>query len=205
MKGMLVGLTILVFLAVMCQCAKKPTPPVPPTDPGAYFPINQDYAWTYVQLGTDCHPGAISYVITAVSRSPRPEGSGWNFVSSASGDTSFVYRLGDTIFYQPSVESPLPAYKVLVGPIKGGTSWKDSYPYDYEYTVMGLEDLPSAVAGQTYRNCAKIRRTASGLPTWNYFWWAPQYGKVKEAVFDQSGNCSEGAELQNLTKNPDFP
>ncbi len=205
MKQILVILSMLLVLFFAFECGKENKPTNPELEsPSYYFPINSDYKWTYVSLGYDCVATGDSFVITAVNRNTRPEGSGWDLVSSASGGTSFVYHVADTIFYKKDVTSTLPPYKVLVGPIRKGTFWRDTPIYGYEYDIVAFEDLYSSIAGETYRGCAKIKRTLSGSATFNYFWWAPQIGKVKEAVY-QSEQCQQGEELKRLDKPPHFP
>lgn len=208
MKQILVIFVILLllFLVFQCESKKKPTGP-DLEDPNYYFPINLDYKWTYVDLIAGCKVPGDSFAITAVNRSTRPEGSGYDLVSSRSeGDTSFVYQLGDSIFYIYNVESYLHPYKLLIRPIRDGTFWKDAY--GYEYSIMGFEDLYSSIAGVTYRGCAKIRRILSGDTKVKDFWWAPQYGKVREANYIHSGDslyCEGAEELKRLDKSHIVP
>lgn len=199
MKRMMVMLTVLLVILVVFECEqKKPNNPNL-EDPGYYYPLNSNYKWTYVLLGPgpECVASDDSFALTAIRSHTRHEGSGWDILSSI-GDTGFVYRIGDTIFFEYKVTDGKPSYKVLVGPIKDGTSWTDAW--DFDYYIMGFEDVNSSAAGVTYRRCAKIRRTRSDDPNPNYFWWAPQYGKVKHAQENSSGDCLSGEELKRLDK-----
>jgi hypothetical protein len=201
MKKILLVLTILLvlFLAFDCGEDKKPTNP-DREDPGYYFSINRYYKWTYACLNRQCTVVEDSFWISAVDRNTRPEGSGWDLVSSGGG-TTFVYRNGDTIFTREIGSTPLPS-KVLVGPIQKDAYWKDLC--GHEYSILGFEDIHSVAAGGTYRGCAKIKRTSSGDPEVTYLWWAPQIGKVKREEKNQ-GQCVSGEELRRLDKSPDFP
>ena len=206
MKQILVIFVTLLLFVFSFQCSEKNKPTGPDLeDPNYYYPVNLDYKWTYVHLNIGCVEGD-SFVITAIGRNERPEGPGWDLVSS-SGDTSFRYQLGDSIFYENNVTYPpsSPSYKVLIRPVKAGTFWKDAF--DFEYSIVGFEDLYSSIAGMTYQGCAKIRRTQSGNPTVKYLWWAPQFGRVKEVeyAFGDTLNCLQGEELKRLDKSPINP
>lgn len=208
MKQILVILTILLLLFFALQCGeeKKPTSP-DLEDPGYYFPIGQDYKWIYASLGKGCKATGDTFVITAETQNRIIQGvnrKGWDLVSLPSGGISFAYRVGDTIFYKKNIEDDLPPYKVLVGPIRKGTVWKDTSLYGYDYRILGFEDLYSPIANDTYSGCAKVERTASGDPKIKYFWWTPLEGKVKEAVY-QSGECQQGEELKRLDTPPHTP
>ena len=208
MKQILVIFVILLLLFLVFQCENKKKPTGPDLeDPNYYFPRNVDYKWTYVHLSGGCTVPGDSSAITAVNRSTRPEGSGLNLVSSeAPNDTGFVYQLGDSIFYIYKVEPNSHPYKILIRPIRGGTFWKDRPPHEFEYSVVGFEDFYSPVAGITYRRCAKIKRTAEGDNTIKYYWWAPQFGKVRVADYDSGDSLyCEGEELKRLDKAPIVP
>jgi hypothetical protein len=210
MKRMLVVVTVLLLLGFVFTCADEKKPNDLDAGPGYYFPKNLFYKWTYVPLGTNCVPGEDSFVVSVASKSTRDvlgaRRSGWDLVSSAaSGATTFVYQVGDTIFTR-DLNAPAnhASYNVLVGPIKPGTFWRDTFR-DYEYSILGFEDVASPVAGGTYARCAKVKRISRGDPRVNYFWWGPQIGKVKWAEVNQSGLCQKGDELRRLDKHPDFP
>lgn len=204
----ILAILLLLFFAFKCGEEKKPTNS-DQEDPSYYFPINLYYKWIYASLGKNCIATGDTFVITAETKKTRIidgiSQSGWDLVLSAGGKgTGFVYRVGDTIFYWKDVSYTLPPYKLLVGPIKEGTYWDDHPRYDFEYSIVGFEDLYSSIAGETYWGCAKIKRIAPDDPKMKYFWWAPQFGKVKEAVY-QSGECQQGEELKRLEKSPQFP
>ena len=211
MKQILVILAILLLLFFAFQCGEKKKPNNPDLeDPSYYFPINRDYKWTYVRLGFQCVVSEEdSFVITAKTSNTRVvEGvghTGWDLVLTVGGEgTGFVYRVADTIFYWKDVSSTLPPYKVLVGPIRAGSYWRDRSVYGHEYNIVEFEDLYSAAAGKTYPVCAKIKRITPGSSKTKYYWWAPQTGKVKEAEYE-SGECRRGEELKRLDKSPLFP
>ena len=184
---------------------------IPSKSPGYYFPINFHYTWTYVRLGMQCVASEDSLVVTAQTETTRVvEGvsrSGWDLVAVAGSEgTGFVYQVADTIFYWRDVTnlSVLPN-KVLVGPITEHAHWTDRPRHQFEYYIEGFEDLYSSVAGVTYRECLRIRRTLPGFATSEFSWWAPLMGKVKEAEVDQSGQCLSGLELKRLEISSDFP
>ena len=209
MKQILVIFTILLLLSFAFQCSDEKKPNNPDLeDPSYYFPINFEYKWTYVSLGPQCVPKPDSFVITAETKNNRTideiSRSGWDLVTSPGGGTGFVYRVGDSIFYKKNVNDPVSPYKILVGPIQKGTFWKDHLPHTYEYSIVGFEDLYSPIAGETYRGCAKVQRITSDDTKIKYFWWAPQFGRVKEAEY-QSGQCLQGEELKRLDKSPYHP
>jgi hypothetical protein len=201
MKRILLILAMLAAAFCAFQCSEDKEKDPNTEDPGYYFPINFKYNWTYLLLNSGCAPGTDSFAINAVGKHTRPEGSGWDLVSTGGG-TTFVYRKGDTIFVKEIGSTPSPS-KALVGPIKPGTYWKDAR--DHEYSILGFEDVQSAAAGGTYRGCAKVKRTTPGQSEITYFWWAPQIGKVKRTQKNQSGQCVSGEELRRLDKSPDFP
>lgn len=196
---------VLCILAVLWlgfnACEKKGTNDEPPDNPGYYFPINFQYKWTYVRLNNDCEVSPNdSFTISVLDRNTRPQGSGWDLIS-AGGATTFVYHQGDTIFTLAVSGSPEP-FRELVGPVKAGTFWRDTLR-EWEYYIMGFEDVYSEAAGGVYRGCAKVRRTSSDGKRTDV-WWAPNIGKVKRTEINQSGMC-EGEELRRLDKHPDFP
>jgi len=200
MKRILVIFAILLIGLFAFNCGEKKKPTGPDLeDPNYYYPVNLDYKWTYVHLDIGCVEGD-SFVITAIGRNHRSEGTGWDLVSSVGGDTSFRYQLGDTIFYENNVTYFSPSYKILIRPVKTGTFWKDAF--DFEYSIVGFEDLYSYIAGMTYQGCAKIRRTRTGDSRVKYLWWAPQYGRVKEVEYADGDtlNCLQGEELKRLDK-----
>ena len=201
MKRTMLIVAVLLALFFLFECSEKKNDDIDREDPGYFFPLNLKYKWTYVLLNSQCEVGTDSFWVSVVQKKTRPEGSGWDLVSSGGG-TTFVYRKGDTVFTTDIGSTPYPS-KVLVGPVKGGTFWKDLR--GHEYSILGLEDVSSEAAGGVYRGCAKIKRTTPGETDVTYLWWAPQIGKVKRAHKDQSGRCVSGEELRRLDKSPDFP
>ncbi len=205
MKKILIIVAPLFLLVFAFQCGEK-KPNNPQLDSPSYFyPINLHYKWNYVLLNVQCLPSEEdSFALTVVDRKKRPEGSGWDIVTTAAtGATTFVYQIGDTMFSK-DVRSTQPPYKILVGPVKEGTFWRDTFR-GYEYHIVGFEDIYSPAAGGIYNGCAKVRRTTSGDAKITYFWWAPQIGMVKREEKNQSGQCISGEELKRLDKSPDFP
>jgi hypothetical protein len=202
MKRVLIAIMVVLagFLAVH-GCDKKKPPKPDLTKPGYYFPINFQYKWTYAKLNALCEVSDDSFSVVAVDRNTRPQGSGWDLVSSGGG-TTFVYTVYDTIFTIDIKSTELPA-KALVGPIQQGTFWKDAR--GYEYVINGFEDLYSYAAGGVYKRCARVRRTISGDTKKTDFWWAPQIGLVKRMETGSDENCVSGQELRRLDKSPDFP
>ena len=187
-------------------CDKKGTDNDPPENPGYYFPINFYYKWTYVLVNYQCEVSDDSFAVSAASKNTRflqeiGWESGWDIVASGGG-TTFVYHKSDTIFTLDIGSTQLPT-KVLVGPIRQGTFWRDSR--GYEYVVGGVEDIYSDAAGGVYKGCARVRRTISGDSKKTDVWWAPQVGKVKRVEITQGGQCVSGEELRRLDKHPDFP
>lgn len=207
MKRIVLILGFLMLGLLAFQSCEKKKPNNPDLErPGYYFPINLEYTWTYVHLNTQCEVSQDSFKISAVTRKTRYLGeygweSGWDLVS-ATGGTTFVYHKGDTIFNFDVGSTPYPA-KVLVGPIRQGTFWEDDR--EFEYSILGFEDIYSEAAGGVYRRCARIRRTMNDDPRKADFWWAPQIGKVRRAYTNQGGQCESGEELRRLDKNPEFP
>jgi hypothetical protein len=202
MKRVLIAmLVVLVGFLVVQGCEKKKPFKPDLTKPGYYFPINFQYKWTYARLNALCEVSDDSFSVTAVNRNTRPQGSGWDLVSS-SGGTTFVYTLYDTIFTIDIKSTELPA-KALVGPIEKGTFWSDAR--GYQYLITGFEDIYSDAAGGSYKGCARVRRTNSGDSKKADLWWAPQIGLVKLMETGQDEKCVSGQELRRLDKSPDFP
>lgn len=210
MSKIVVTILIALMFMTISQCGGK-KPPTPPelTDPKYYFPINVDYMWLYVRLGSNCIVTDDTIPILVPSKSDRYiEGSiqtGWDMVTLPGGDTSFAYQVSDTIFYVSNIlQTTLPPYRILVGPVKAGTFWKDRSPYNYDYSIVGFEDLYSPIAGETYSNCAKVRRTSPDSDKIKYYWWSTEFGKVKEVEY-QSEQCLQGMELKYLDKTHIIP
>jgi hypothetical protein len=208
-KITIIILTVLIFLAIFQCGGKKPPQPSELTDPKYYFVINVDYMWLYVRIGPNCIVTDDTISITVPGKSDRYiEGikqTGWDMVTLPGGDTSFAYQVSDTIFYLSSTQqTTLPPYRILVGPVQAGTFWKDRPPYNYDYNIVGLEDVYSPIAGETYSKCAKVRRTSSDNNKIKYYWWSTEFGKVKEIEY-QSEQCLQGMELKYLDKTHIIP
>jgi hypothetical protein len=197
-------LILALFFAVTCD--KDENDDIDREDPGYFFPINLKYKWNYVHLKSNCDVGSDSFYIETLSRKTRTDyygrlQSGWDLISSGQG-TTFVYRKSDTIFTNQVPITTFPS-KVLVGPVKAGTYWKDAR--DHEYNILRIEDFYSQAAGGTYGGCAKIKRMTQGSANVSYFWWAPQIGNIRREERYQGGNCTSGEELKRLDKSPEFP
>ena len=195
-------ISMLILALPQCDKGKKP-PPIDTTTPKYWFPISPTYNWLYVSLGPDCIAIDDTFSITCTGKGDRYveeiKHSGWDMVSSPGGDTSFYYQVADTIFFKKDLLLSLPPYRILVGPVEAGKFWKDRSPYNYDYSILGIEDIYSSVAGITYKDCVKIKRTSSEDNKIKYYWWSSEYGRVKEIDF-QSLQCLGGEELKNLDK-----
>jgi hypothetical protein len=201
-------MVVVVLATFRCGGKKTPTPPEL-TDPKYYFVINVDYKWVYVRLGQNCIVTDDTISIFVPSKNDRYiEGiqrSGWDMVTLPGSDTSFAYQVSDTMFYFSNVlQTTLPPYRILVGPVKAGTYWKDRSPYNYDYSIIGIEDLYSPIAGETFSKCAKVRRTSPDNNKVKYYWWSTEYGKVKEVEY-QGEQCLQGLELKYLDKTQTIP
>ncbi len=204
---LLLAITLL-FLFVFCE--DKPTNPPPGENPGYYYPRQRDYGWRYIDLikpGCQEIKDSFDYKIVGTNRRHGDVGFDrlWYHSGVSSADTYFIYLEGDTLFSE-NVEHGTPIYKILVGPIKAGTFWKDSY---YDYLIQGFEDVTLTINGETYKRCAKIMKTPRNptptKPDRVYEWWIPGYGEVKEMEVDISGVCQKAKELRYFTKTGQFP
>ncbi len=211
MRQILIVFILLLVFSIGLQCENKKKPnDTNLEDPGRFFPINFEYTWTYTVLGQGCVTTDNDIVITAQSKTTREvEGvmhNGWDLVTVSGGQGSgFVYRLADTIFYWRDIQNPdQPPYKILVGPVKAGTNWRDRTIYGFEYLIEGIEDFYSPTANNNFERCARIKRIKPGENQFKYYWWAPAWGKVREANF-QSEQCLGGEDLKRLDKNPEYP
>lgn len=205
------ALSVVAMLLAFCfavSCDDEKPPEIDLEDPGRYYLINLEYTWIYARLGLQCVVSPEdTIVITAQRKTTRlVEGvsqNGWDLVSDAGG-TGFVYRVADTIFYWAEVTLEVPPYKVLVGPITEGAFWTDRPRHNFEYHIEGFEDCYAASGGQTFRNCAKVKRTDPAETGAKYIWWSSPWGKVKEADHD-SEKCLGGWELKRRKTNPQYP
>ncbi len=211
MKQLLVIVATLLIFSLALQCDEKKPNDIDFEDPARFFPINLEYTWTYALLGQGCLASEKdTYVVTAQTKRTRiVEGishNGWDLEVIAGGEgTGFMYRVADTIFYWKDVQSTtLLPYKVLVGPVIAGTFWKGRDLYGFEYLIVGIEDFYSPTANHTFKGCAKVKRTAPNQSKVKYYWWAPAWGKVREADFEGE-QCLGGEDLKRLEKNPEYP
>ncbi|MGB2990654.1 MAG: hypothetical protein WBC98_11940, partial [Candidatus Zixiibacteriota bacterium] len=136
MRQALVIFAVLSLVAFVLQCDEKKPDETNFEDPDRFFPVNFKYEWTYVDLGPGCVVAERdTWVVAARTRTTRTvEGvshNGWDLQLLTGGQsTGFRYRVKDTIFYWNDVSYPeQPPYKVLVGPVKAGTNWKDRDVY----------------------------------------------------------------------------
>ncbi|MGB3092962.1 MAG: hypothetical protein WBC42_07115 [Candidatus Zixiibacteriota bacterium] len=209
MKQLLVIVAALLIFSLALQCDEKKPNDIDFEDPGRFFPINFEYTWTYAYLGGGCVASEGGYVVTAQTRTTREvEGvrhNGWDLVTVSGGSgTGFVYRVADTIFHWKDVQSTtLLPYKVLVGPVIAGTFWKGRDLYRFEYLIVRIEDFYSPTANHTFKGCAKVKRTSLDGEV-KYYWWAPAWGRVREADFEGE-QCLGGEDLKRLEKNPEYP
>lgn len=199
----------IALLVLFVYCEEKSTNPPPPDNPGHYYPMQKDYSWRYVQLGGEgCGVIADSFHHIILGTNKRDNEVGWDlgwYHLSEISDTSFIYEKGDTLFLK-KVGQSVPRLKILVGPIKAGTSWKDS---SFFYIIEGLEDITLTINGETYKRCAKIVKTfrnpSPTKPDKVYEWWVPGYGEVKEMEVDKSDTCTLAKELRHFSKTGEFP
>jgi hypothetical protein len=208
MKQLSAAVAISLLFCFSLGCDEEKPPEIDFEDPGRYYLINLEYAWTYARLGLQCVVSPEdTIVVTAQRKATRlVEGvsqNGWDLVSDGGG-TGFVYRVADTIFYWADVTLQVPPYKVLVGPITKGAFWTDRPRHNLEYYIEGFEDYYAASGGQTFRGCAKVKRTDPTETGATYTWWSSPWGKVKEARYD-SVQCREGWELKRRKTNPQYP
>lgn len=196
----------IALLVLFVFCEDKPTNPPPGDDPGYYYPRQKDYGWRYIQLGSEgCDVISDSFDLTIVDRNVRHGDVGFDRLWEGSDDTIFIYEKADTLF-EENVRHGVPHLKILVGPIKAETSWKDPSFY---YLIQGFENVTLTINGETYKRCAKIIKTHRNptptKPDKIYEWWVPGYGEVKEIWVDTSGTCVWAKELRYFSKTGEFP
>jgi hypothetical protein len=206
MKQIIIILMLLTALfSLLVYCEDKPTEPPPADKPGYYYPRNVNYGWRYIQLKPGCTEPFDSFDYKIIGTNVRNGNPGYDRVFEYKGvvsaDTYFIYQERDVI-YEKNVPKGAPLLKVLVGPIKAGTSWKDGH---WDYLILGLEDVTLAINGITYKGCAKILKTKDSASTKVYEWWAPQYGKVKVMEMYLPDSCKYAEELRSFTTKGYFP
>jgi hypothetical protein len=207
MKQIVLFFLISMALVFVFVCTKdKPTKPPIPENPGYYYPRQKDYSWRYINLGPGCDADAIydSFDLTILGASNRHGDVGFDRFRNA--DTSsiiFLFVRADTLFLE-KVGQPDPLLKILVGPIRAGTYWRDQ---NSEYLIQGFENVTLTISGVTYKRCAKILRTNRNHPEYNKVieWWVPEFGKIKEIEVDSSSACVRGEELRYFTPSGVMP
>lgn len=203
----IIGLFLLSLALTFVYCEDKSADPQPRDDAGYYYPRRENYGWRYIQLAGGCTVVHDSFDVKIVARSVRDGRTGFDRLPYYNGvegqDTVFIYEQGDTLF-QKYAHSSVPLLKILVGPVKGGTSWKDDY---FDYLISGLESVTLTMNGVTYKNCAKIMKTdpSPHQPNIVYEWWVPGYGKVREIEVDPDDNCLRATELRYFDPEGLFP
>lgn len=199
MKKIIILLLLSITLIFVFVCSKKkPTEPLPPTNPRDYYPLQKDYSWRYINLGgTECHVISDSFDLTILGTNTRDTYTGFDRLGSKNNDTNFIYQKADTLFLM-KVGQGVPLLKILVGPVKENTSWSDS---NFNYHIDGLENVTLTINGITYKKCAKVIKTNRNptKPNVTYEWWAPSYGEVKEMEEEPSGECVRAEELRYLS------
>jgi hypothetical protein len=191
----------LVFVFV---CSKdKTTKPPPREDPGYYYPRQEKYRWVYAK-GCDASASSDSSVYTILRATTRHGDVGFDRCWNA--DTSsiiFLFVKADTLFLE-KVGQGVPLLKILVGPIRAGTYWRDQ---NFEYLIQGFENVTLTITGVTYNRCAKIIKTHFNSPNPNvtYEWWVPQYGLVKWIEVDTLDVCQSAEELRYFSTGGVFP
>ncbi len=193
----IIGLFLLSLALTFVYCEDKSSDPQPRDDPGYYYPRGENHGWRYIELSRHCTAVHDSFDIKIVGRNTRDGRTGYDRLWVGSDDTVFVYVKADTLF-EKNVEHGVPLYKILVGPVKGGTFWKDDY---FEYLILGLESVTLTINGKTYKNAAKVMKTNRnpGLPNTVYEWWVPEFGEVREIEVDTSETCIRAKELRYFT------
>jgi hypothetical protein len=212
MKQIVLFSLIVMALVFVFVCTKdKTTNPPPREDPGYYYPRQKDYSWRYINLSPGCDAGAIhdSFDLTILRTNVRHGDVGFDRIRNA--DTSsitFLFVKADTLFAEevgPGV--PPPPYnmsKILVGPIRAGTFWKDQ---NFEYLIQGFENVTLSVTSVTYKSCARILITNRNHPEYNKVieWWVPGDGEVREREVDSLDVCQRATELRFFSPTGVFP
>ena len=195
----IIGLFLLSITLMFVCCEDKSSNPLPLQHPGYYYPRQENSGWRYIDLKLGCTAIHDSFDVKIVARSVRDGKTGFDrlryYNGVEDGGIVFIYEQGDTLFEMRDVEHGRWLLKILVGPVKGGTSWKDDY---VDYLVSGLENVTLTMNGVTYKNCAKIMKTDPSPSQSNivYEWWVPGYGKVREIEVNKDGTCLRAKELR---------
>ncbi|MFQ6032360.1 MAG: hypothetical protein ACE5K2_05500 [Candidatus Zixiibacteriota bacterium] len=193
----------IALLMLFVFCEDKSNNPPPRDDPRFYYPLQKDHAWRYFQEGRSVIPD--TFELRIVGTNKREGNVGFDRLLVGSNDTIFIYEKGETLFAE-NVQRGVPLFKILVGPIKAGTSWKDE---NFDYVITGFEDVTLAINGEPYRNCAKIikkyHNPTPGKPDKIYEWWAPGFGEAKEIWVDTSDVSQYTKELLYFSPTGIFP
>jgi hypothetical protein len=206
MKQIIIFLLLSITLIFVFVCSKdKPVTPPIPENPGYYYPRQKDYAWRYIQLGrAGCDAIYDSFDLKILGTNRRHDDVGFDRYRVDINDTNFIFEKKDTLFLE-KVGQSAPLLKILVGPIRAGTFWRDSH---YDYLIQGFEDVTLTINGETYKRCAKIIKTprnpTPSKPDKVYEWWVPGYGEVKE-IEDSLGICVRAKELRYFSPTGVFP
>jgi hypothetical protein len=193
-------------LFVLVFCKDKPPKPRPCDAPECYYPRQKEYSWRYINLTKGCTASTIadSFDLTILGANTRHGDVGYDrFPDTDTNSITFIFKKADTLFAE-QVGQTVPFYKILVGPIKAGTCWTDSY---FQYWIQAFENVTLEINGETYKNCAKIMKKYQNPTKTNtvYEWWTTQYGLVKEMEVDTSGNCQSAEELRSFSTGDVYP
>ena len=207
MKQIVLFFLIFMALVFVFVCSKdKTTNPPPREDPGYYYPRQKDYSWRYINLGPGCDAGAIhdSFDLTILRTTTRHGDVGFDrFRNADTSSITFLFVKADTLFAE-EVGQSVPYLKILVGPIRAGTFWKDQ---NFEYLIQAFENVTLSITGVTYKGCAKILKTNRNHPEYNKVieWWVPGYGEVREREVDSLDVCQRATELRDFSPSGVFP
>lgn len=201
-------LFLLIFSAlVFVSVCTKDKPPKPPLceDPGCYYPRQKGYSWRYIELGSPgCDVVSDTFILTILDANVRHGDVGFDrFRNADTNSIIFIFKKADTLFLE-KVGGGVPLLKILVGPIRAGTYWRDQ---NFDYLIQGFENVTLSINGVTHKRCAKIMKTNRNHPEANrvFEWWSPEYGEVKEVEQDTSGTCQKATELDKFSTDPIFP
>lgn len=201
---LIVALLLLssVLLFIFACSEDEPIRPPSQEDPRNYYPLGKNYGWRYFEQGLGVP--ADSFDLKILGTNTRHDNLGFDLQEvGVEDDTLFIYQDGDTLFEEVVPLSHL-ALKVLVGPVKTGTFWRDG---NFEYLITGFENVTLNINDVTYRDCAKILKTYRNPAKTNriYEWWAPQYGEVKELEVDTLDVSQYLKELIHFSRTGEFP
>jgi hypothetical protein len=201
-------LFILLITPLFVFVCTKDKPVVPPwrEDPSYYYPRQEKYSWRYINLGPGCDVHAIydSFDLSILRANTRHGDVGFDrFRNADTSSITFIFKKADTLFAE-QVGQSVPLLKILVGPIRAGTYWRDQ---NFEYLIQAFENVTLSITGVTYKSCAKILKTNRNHPEYNKVieWWVPEYGEVREKEVDSRGVCQRATELRYFSPSGVFP